>query len=285
MIPRRTFLTGLAAIALAPSAFAGKGDQAMAPAYSDTNRAIASLLAEPEPLELPIERIRGALKKHYVDNNGTIYWIGTGRMTPFIQRVVDAAADCLNPDDYPLDTLIAYRDRINPADPRSAAHSELYFSAFFVAYASDLKIGRVVPQKVDPRLFRQRKSVDILRMLTDLKKVRDPSRYLASFEPRNPHYQALKRRLYDYRLKARNGGWGTVDQGPNLKPGMRDPRVAQVRQLLTQTGDYEWQSADPTLFDQKLAIAVMRFQQRHGLEADGQMLRNALAIEGIGHAR
>ena len=43
----------------------------------------------------------------------------------------------------------------------AAARAELYFSAFFVAYAADLKIGRVIPQKVDPRLFRNRKTIDV----------------------------------------------------------------------------------------------------------------------------
>ena len=138
---------------------------------------MAEILNSPERLTLPIERIRQALKAHYVDNGGTIYWVGTGRMTPFIQRLDDAADDGLNPDDYPVDTLIEVRDAIDPDDPRSAAQAELYYSAFFVAYAADLKIGRVTPQKVDPRLFRNRKTIDVLRVLTELKKQRDPASF------------------------------------------------------------------------------------------------------------
>src|SRR5262245_25507629 len=63
---------------------AGKGDRAMVPSYGDMTSSIAVLLASPERLELPLERIRVALKAHYVENAGTIYWVGTGRMTPFI---------------------------------------------------------------------------------------------------------------------------------------------------------------------------------------------------------
>ena len=69
------------------------------------------------------------------------------------------------------------------------------YSAFFVAYAADLKIGRVAPQKVDPRLFRSRKTIDVLRVLTELNKQRNPSAFLSNFEPRNEHYQALKRMM------------------------------------------------------------------------------------------
>ncbi|WP_119388996.1 L,D-transpeptidase family protein [Taklimakanibacter lacteus] len=254
----------------ASPSIAGKGDRASGPSYGDMTSSIAVLLATPERLELPLERIRAALKAHYVDNAGTVYWVGTGRMTPFIQRLLDAEDDGLNPADYPVDTLIDLRDTLAPDDPMSAARTELYFSSFFVAYASDLKTGRVIPQKVDPRLFRNRKTVDVLRILTDLNKYREPTRYLNEFEPRNPQYQALKKLLVHYRDLAAQGGWGTVEPGANLKPGMTDPRVAEVRRLVGATGDYEWQTpGDPDFYDEQLAIGVRRFQARHGLEAKG----------------
>ncbi len=254
----------------ASPSWAGKGDRSMAPSYGDMTSSIAVLLASPDRLELPLERIRSALKAHYVDNAGTIYWVGTGRMTPFIQRLLDAEDDGLNPADYPVDTLIDLRDTLDPNDPMSAARAELYFSSFFVAYAADLKTGRVIPQKVDPRLFRNRKTVDVLRMLTDMNKYREPTKYLNEFEPKNPQYLALKNLLVHYRDLAAKGGWGTVEPGANLKPGMTDPRVAEVRKLLAATGDYEWRTpGDPDLYDEQLAIAVKRFQARHGLEAKG----------------
>ena len=123
--------------------YAGKGDRV--PSHEGVSAALAEVLNSPERLTLPIERIRQALKAHYLDNGGSIYWVGTGRMTPFIQRLEDAQFDGLNPDDYPVDTLIDLRDSIDPDDPYSAAEAELYYSAFFVAYAADLKIGRVAP--------------------------------------------------------------------------------------------------------------------------------------------
>ena len=44
--------------------WAGKGDRAMAPSYGDMASSIALFLASPERLELPLERIRAALKAH-----------------------------------------------------------------------------------------------------------------------------------------------------------------------------------------------------------------------------
>jgi L,D-transpeptidase YcbB len=252
-----------------------------APNYEDVAAAVAEQLNSTERLPLPIERIRQALKAHYIDNAGTIYWVGTGRMTPLIQRMEDAQFDGLNPDDYPVDTLIDLRDAIDPNDPQSAAQAELYYSAFFVAYAADLKIGRIAPQKVDPNLFRNRKTIDVLRVLTDLKKQRDPGKFLSAFEPHNEHYQALKKMMRLYSGIAESGAWPVVSQGAVIKPGISDPRIPQIRSLLAQTGDFEWDVSQSPVYDQNLAIAVRRFQQRNGLEAKGLLGKQSIIAMNI----
>ncbi len=263
----RQFLAFLIVLLGCQPALAGRSGDG--PSYAEVSAAVARILTQPGRLELPLERIRAGLKAHYVDNRGTIYWIGTGRMTPFIQRLEDAADDGLNPDDYPVESLIDLRDSISADDVAGAAKAELFYSAFFVAYAADLRIGRVTPGKVDPRLFRNRKTIDVLRVLTDLKKQREPARFLSAYEPKNPHYQALVKMLRLYRAMAESFEWPEVGQGATLKPGMSDPRVASIRRLLALTGDFEWKVSGSAAYDEQLAIAVRRFQQRHGLEAKG----------------
>jgi murein L,D-transpeptidase YcbB/YkuD len=80
----------------------------------------------------------------------------------------------------------------------------------------------------------------------------------------------LKGLLLEYRTRALDGGWGTVAiDGVPIKPGMSDPRIPQVRSILAATGDFEWAVSEDPLYDEQLAIAVKRFQSRHGLEAKG----------------
>jgi L,D-transpeptidase YcbB len=231
---------------------------------------IASILSTAGRLPLPLEKVRSTLQAHYVKQGGSIYWANTGRMTPFLQRMQRAEYDGLNPQDYPVDALTQLRDGIDEDDARAAAQGELYYSAFFIAYAADLKIGRVAPQKVDPNLFRSRKTIDGLRVLTELKKQRDPSKFLAAFEPKNRHYQGLKRMLKAYTTAIEEGiSWPMINQGSVLKPGQSDPRVPKVRDLLALTGDYEGPDSASNSYDAGLAAAVKKFQLRHGLEAKG----------------
>jgi L,D-transpeptidase YcbB len=53
-------------------AHAGKDDRV--PDYAAVTAAIADILKAHGRLELPVERMREALKVHYIDHSGTIYW-------------------------------------------------------------------------------------------------------------------------------------------------------------------------------------------------------------------
>lgn len=92
----------LSALLVGPAGAAPTGE---APAYEDVANSVSDILSQPTRLPLPIERVRAALKQHYIANNGSIYWVGTGRMTPFLQRISNAAYDGLNPNDYPSEAL------------------------------------------------------------------------------------------------------------------------------------------------------------------------------------
>ncbi len=246
---------------------------------------ISQILNSPDRLSLPIEKIRPALKAHYVGARGAIYWIGTGHMDQLLARIANATYDGLNTQDYPVDYLKSLRDNLNPNDPAAAAQAELAYSAFLVAYAADLKIGRVVPQKVDPNLFRTQKTIDVQRVLTDLKQAPNPDTFLSGFEPKNIHYQALKRMLKVYTdVLAEGISWPTIAMGANLMPGGSDPRVPAVREILSITGDYEWAESSSITYDEQLAIAVRRFQLRHGLEAKGALGKQTVVAMNIGPA-
>ncbi len=256
---------------------------AKAAASPDAVRAqISALLTSGQRLPLPLEKIRPALTAHYLRNNGTIYWTDAGHMNALLTRMRAAGFDGLNPTDYPTDALAELRDGVGAGDVASAAKAELYYSAFFLAYAADLKIGRVAPQKVDPNLFRSPKTMDTLRALTDLKKQPDPGKFLTSFEPKNKHYQVLKRILKAY-VTAINEGidWPVIDQGATLKPGQKDARMPKVRQLLAFTGDYDGSDETSPVYDAPLAAAVKKFQIRHGLEAKGLFGKQTIVAMNI----
>jgi len=243
---------------------------------------VAGLLSSGQRLGLPIERLRAALTAHYVTNHAAAYWVGTARMDQFIARVGNATYDGLNGKDYPLETLQLMKAAAQTGDAAEAAKAELYFTAFFVAYATDIKIGRVTPQKVDPNLFRNPKTVDELRLITDMSRSADTNKFLNSFESKNPHYQALKKMLKLYTDAINQGlAWPVIGAGPSTTPGGNDPRVPEIRRLLTLTGDFEGADGASASYDKALAAAVVKFQIRHGLEAKGLLGKQTIIAMNV----
>ncbi len=227
------------------------------------------------------ERFRPALRAYYKDRAGTLLWLGTDRMTTLINRLTRAEEDGLDSSQYPVADLKARLSSVATADTQALAETELVFSAAFLAYASDLKVGRLSPRKLDPELFAQTKTIDGVAALAKLSDYKDLRVFFRLWAPHNPEYRALRVLLSVHREIAAGGGWPTVPPGETLKPGMRDSKVSRMRARLKASGDITVDSAKPDVYDPALVMAVKRFQKRHGLEPDGVVGKQTVAAMNV----
>ncbi|SDK00910.1 L,D-transpeptidase family protein [Microbulbifer yueqingensis] len=103
--------------------------------------------------------------------------------------------------------------------------------------------------------------------------------YIAEDTPYGREEQALREQLALYRSIADSGRWRPLPAGPAMTIGARHPNVAHLRNLLSLYGDYRSYTgeANSTRFDRRLHEAVLRFQRRHGLKADGIVGRETRA--------
>lgn len=89
-----------------------------------------------------------------------------------------------------------------------------------------------------------------------------------------------------YQEIAGSGGWPSIADGPVLRPGDRDARVADLRDRLAVEGDLAaGESADaaaePELYSDAVAAAVERFQRRYHLRVDGIVGAGTLQALGV----
>jgi murein L,D-transpeptidase YcbB/YkuD len=140
-----------------------------------------------------------------------------------------------------------------------------------------LYLGKVDPEKLSSQWNFSSKPVDMERGFEALTRALDSGQIRETFQrarPQHVWYQRGRERLKEYRALAAAGGWPTVPEGPTLKPGMTDPRVATMRTRLRVTKDYVPGPVTPgtpsqeDFYDAELEAAVKRFQERHGLTAD-----------------
>ncbi|SFV57051.1 FIG00496585: hypothetical protein [hydrothermal vent metagenome] len=97
-------------------------------------------------------------------------------------------------------------------------------------------------------------------------------------EPKKYHYRALRKALDRYIDIKENGGWPYISLKGTLKPGRSHPSVPLIREHLLVTGDYKPcdENEESTLYDNCLKKAVVRFQKRNGLVANGIIGKDTL---------
>ncbi|MDX1710291.1 MAG: L,D-transpeptidase family protein [Rhodovibrionaceae bacterium] len=210
------------------------------------------------------------LQQFYAGRDHQAAWVDALGLTDAGRSVVKVLAEAdregLRAEDYFIADIATLSDSQEPA---ALGQLDVLISGALLEYAGDLKRGRLAPRSIDPELFQAPDSFDRLTELRRLAASQRPGADLRDLAPALPEYRRLRRALAHYREIEAAGGWPGLPEGETLKEGMRDPQVAVLRRHLTVTGDLSVSSNDAELFDSGLTQAVMRYQRRLGLDADG----------------
>ncbi len=181
-------------------------------------------------------------------------------------------------DEYGARQLADLRDRARAAVEeesaemgRRLAELELAASYAFLTRAFHAIEGRVDPRRLSVGWHMEGRKAQPLDLLSRVQEGAAPAEILADLAPRHEDYRKLLEARDRYRALVERGGWPKIPEtGEALEEGARGPRVAALRERLAQEGDLaEEGDGAGAVFDGTVAQAVRRFQERHGLEADG----------------
>jgi murein L,D-transpeptidase YcbB/YkuD len=225
-------------------------------------------------------RAQELVARHYQQTGFAPSWSDSDGPTAPVDSLVavlrDAARDGLPPADYHTATIDSLVRRLRaPAAPaaqkRALADLDLLCTDAFFLYGTHLLHGRVDPVELVPTWTLPRRHSALPAHLQTALNANTLRSTLADLRPSQPEYETFRRTLHRYRTIADQGGWPTIPDGPPLKEGRRDERVPLLRTHLRLTGDLPGGASppDPARFDDPLRQAVGRFQERHGLRADG----------------
>ncbi|HEY4078805.1 MAG TPA: L,D-transpeptidase family protein [Rhizomicrobium sp.] len=157
-----------------------------------------------------------------------------------------------------------------PAEGVEAAAYELNLTTDLLHYANDVRQGRVRPSQVYKDVVLPIRLFDFATSLNRALKARGIEVFLADLPPQQSEYQGLVMALVSYRRLAENGGWppipgkGEIALAPNGKD-------ARLRALILRLALEDPLLAGSDLGPEDVRAAVMRFQVRNGISADGRV--------------
>ncbi len=227
---------------------------------------------------------RAAVEAFYKDRSYAPLWTNgaaaSERAKSVVARLKDAAAEGLDPADYPVPNFAA------ATTPEAQADAELKLTESMLDYARHAQSGRMHWSQVSADIKYPEHPIDPTEVLINVSTAKDASAALDGYNPPHKGYQALKAKLAELR--------GVADEGPKkiaegevlkfVKPTKKNPnptlaedeRVPALRARLGITED-----ATDTHYDAKVADAVRKFQAHNGLRANGILdTRTVQALNG-----
>ena len=211
---------------------------------------------------------QGALVEYYSVPENRLLWVDEDGFTDRAKAVMDEIRQAddygLRASAYPLPKASS-GDSLN-GDVKVLADAEIKISFAVLGYARDARGGRIDPRRLNPNLDPTLALPNPLEVIESIAFRSDPAAYLRSFQPAHPQFEALRKAL----IEARGGKASTtvvkIPDGPLLKIGIDDDRVALLRQRLELPAEG---GVKETLFDESVEAAVRGFQATHGAMPDG----------------
>ena len=178
-------------------------------------------------------------------------------------------ADGLDPSDYPTPRLKAN------AEPQALAEAELKLTDSILTFARHAQTGRVHFSRVAADILYNLVPPEPADVMAVVAQAGNVGQALDNYNPQHRGYKALKAKLAELRGQsaAVEPQAARIPEGPILRPGMDDPRVAMVRKRLAVAD-----SKFDTNYDDRVFEAVKNFQLSSGLEPDGMLGPQTLRI-------
>jgi murein L,D-transpeptidase YcbB/YkuD len=198
------------------------------------------------------------------------FW-DSARLAKLLEAVRASATDGLTPTDYHLATLERLAGSVDRT-PLEAAQLDLLATDAYTELLYHLYFGKVDPVSIDSRWNFERRQMDesdAVQFVLGAMTAPDVASAIDKVRPNHWMYQGMAKALADYRRIESAGGWPTIADGPTLRRGVTDPRVAVLRLRLSASRDDPRTPTSATVFDEDLEAALKRFQVRHLLSPDG----------------
>jgi len=232
------------------------------------------------PIEIEGEYVfsMSILPEFYENRDFMPAWDNWEALMDAVDALENSYEDGLNLEDYHADAIdklvskMEHKLKEDEFDYDWVAEFDILITDAIMLYAFHLLDGKVDPESLDPDWnysFREI-SPDAPYNLEKAIEAGNVSQALQQLRPQMPIYQISMDLLSEYRIIKDQGGWGSIEAGGAIKPGMEDQRLPEIRERLRITGELSSDTNMQSLvYDGSLEVDIKRFQSRNALTPDG----------------
>lgn len=210
------------------------------------------------------------LKTFYEEHNYQAVWYQGGKTiwaaTELYLAIETAGIDGLRPEDYHNRAL---QESCPAEETEAIGYCDLLFTDAFLILARHLSEGKINPSVPLRTWTAVQRSKNLISLLNDALAENTLKNVMTNLRPRQLGYERLMAALKRLRAATRYPTWAPLALSPAIEPGQEDERLAAIIERLVFWGDMQAPAVPIALYDAALQQAVERFQERHGLAADG----------------
>jgi murein L,D-transpeptidase YcbB/YkuD len=229
--------------------------------------ALEASAREPLPrAQLALKQQRDAVLAIYAERNFAPFWLANNDWSAAARgvqkRIENAALDAIDLKAAPLPAL-------RGLDEKAIVDAEIALTQKVVDYGQLASGRRIDPRSIARLITEKPEIADPRKIIAAVANAADADAALAAFNPPQAGYKALRDKLAELRLN-RPSEPVRISAGPTLRVGMKDARVASLRERFGLNGDAGVVD-DGLLYDARIAAAVAEFQRGKGIIASGML--------------
>ncbi|PRY22614.1 murein L,D-transpeptidase YcbB/YkuD [Aliiruegeria haliotis] len=219
------------------------------------------------------------IRDFYALRDGRVAWFDTPAADSLLTEMTQALTQGFLPPDFHLPRLFDLHEAAINGGPAEVATFEIVATDAAARLIHFMVFGKVDPAAMDAAWNFERPVIeaDPVAVVNKALEAGGFSELMGELAIRDEQYLLLVEALRTYREIEAAGGWPQVPEGAPLKVGMDDPRVPTLLERLAVEGDFEGIETEDTTYSTAVQLAVVRYQRRHGLEADGVVGPRTLA--------
>jgi murein L,D-transpeptidase YcbB/YkuD len=227
-------------------------------------------------------KFTGELRTLYSSAQNNLLWLNSNRsqeaLYAALALLTHADNQGLNPADYDAEILNQLLNT-QSLDATKSVDYDTAISAALLHYLHDLHEGRIRPQDLSyPNNFGNKATQNAATAITQSLAQNLVAELPQQFEPKIKQYQRLKQGLSDLRAQAPESAFQPLQIDKSLHPGEAYSQLNMLNQRLVALGALAANTATTDMYDGVLVDGIKSLQQKQGLQADGVIGKDTLAL-------